>query len=961
MTQLGVAAVGVGQDRSPASLEKGEEVVYNEANGSDRSTDVDFTWTEEEETRVRRKLDRVIVPLTTLLYLMCFLDRVNVGNARIQGMAKDLDLNRGVRFNWVTSIFYIVYMFVEVPSNILLKRLGPKYYLPLLVCGFGLVSLCSAFVQSFGGLLVARAFLGVFEGGVMPGLAFFITCFYKRNELLFRIGIYVSAASLAGAFGGLLATVLARIPPWGASTMIIHTWRNIFFFEGLLTILIGLGAPFLMPSSPEECWFLTERERMIATQRLVLRGGADENEKTEVHHVKRAMLNITNYFCALGFFFINITVQGISLFMPTILKDLGWTATKSQLYSVPPYVCACVIAIAVAFISDKTNRRGIYLAIFTLPAIAGFSIMRWATDPNVKYGGIFLITIGAFPGGPGFLAWSANNAAGPAIRSVSTAYVVTLGTAGGILATWTYTSKDAPKYPTGHTINLCGQICVLILACFGIAYCKWENRQRDLGKRDDRLVGKTAAQIKDLGYRHPEFRDFVTNSAKSASPWAIENPPAAPSPPSLLSLVLTMSVTVVLGAQWGDEGKGKLADILAHESQICCRAQGGNNAGHTIVANGVTYDFHILPSGLVNPGCINVIGSGCVVHVPSFFKELEALEKHGLKTDGRIFISDRAHVVFDVHQMVDGLEEVELAGGFIGTTGKGIGPTYSTKMTRSGLRMCDLFDEKIFETKLRRIAMGYQKRFGDLLKYDVDGEIARYKELRSKLAPYVIDQIPLLASAKEKKAKILVEGANALMLDIDYGTYPFVTSSNTGLGGVITGLNLGWRSLREVIGVVKAYTTRVGSGPFPTEQLNEIGEKMQSVGHEVGVTTGRKRRCGWLDLVVVKHSHACNDYTAINLTKLDILDDFDELKVATSYSYNGQTLEGFPANPEILGQVEVQYDTLPGWKKPTTGVTNYYDLPSQARSYIEYIEKFIGVKVQWIGVGPARDHMITRS
>jgi adenylosuccinate synthase len=188
------------------------------------------------------------------------------------------------------------------------------------------------------------------------------------------------------------------------------------------------------------------------------------------------------------------------------LKDLGWTATKAQLYSVPPYVCACLIAIAVAFISDKTNRRGLYLAIFTLPAIAGFCIMRWSTDPNVRYGGIFLITIGAFPGGPGFLAWAANNAAGPAIRSVSTAYVVTLGTAGGILATWTYQVDEAPRYPTGHTINLVGQICVCLLACFGIVYCKWENKQRDQGKRDHRLQNATAAQIKDLGYRHPEFR-----------------------------------------------------------------------------------------------------------------------------------------------------------------------------------------------------------------------------------------------------------------------------------------------------------------------------------------------------------------------------------------------------------------------------------------------------------------------
>lgn len=199
------------------------------------------------------------------------------------------------------------------------------------------------------------------------------------------------------------------------------------------------------------------------------------------------------------------------------------------------------------------------------------------------------------------------------------------------------------------------------------------------------------------------------------------------------------------------------------------------------------------------------------------------------------------------------------------------------------------------------------------------------------------------------------------MLDIDHGTYPFVTSSNTGLGGVLTGTTLGWRSLKEVIGVVKAYTTRVGSGPFPTEQLNADGEKLQSVGHEVGVTTGRKRRCGWLDLVVVKHSHACNDYTSLNITKLDVLDDFEEIKVATSYSYNGEVLEYFPADLEILGNVEVKYETLPGWKgKSTTGVTSFYGLPANARAYIEFIEKFVGVKVKWIGVGPARDHMISR-
>lgn len=421
-----------------------------------------------------------------------------------------------------------------------------------------------------------------------------------------------------------------------------------------------------------------------------------------------------------------------------------------------------------------------------------------------------------------------------------------------------------------------------------------------------------------------------------------------------------MSVTVCLGSQFGDEGKGKLVDILANNADLCCRAQGGNNAGHTIVANGKTFDFHILPSGLVNPKCINLVGSGCVVHVPSFFKELEALEAHGLDTTDRIFISDRAHVVFDLHQLVDGLEEVELANSFIGTTRKGIGPTYSTKMTRSGVRIADIFDPEIFEAKLRRLAYGFQKRFGELLQYDVEVEISRYKDYRGKLAPYVVDQIPMLNSAKQQNLEILVEGANAIMLDIDYGTYPFVTSSNTGLGGVLTGLSLGWRSIREVVGVVKAYTTRVGSGPFPTEQLNKIGAKLQSVGHEVGVTTGRKRRCGWLDLVIIKYSHDVNDYTSLNLTKLDVLDDFEEIKVATDYSFEGQRLESFPANPEMLAKVDVTYETLPGWKKPTTGAKSFYELPVNARKYVDFIEKTIGVKIRWIGVGPGRENMISR-
>ncbi|KAI9891875.1 MAG: hypothetical protein M1814_002260 [Vezdaea aestivalis] len=419
--------------------------------------------------------------------------------------------------------------------------------------------------------------------------------------------------------------------------------------------------------------------------------------------------------------------------------------------------------------------------------------------------------------------------------------------------------------------------------------------------------------------------------------------------------------TIVLGAQWGDEGKGKLVDILCQNSLLCCRSAGGNNAGHTIVASGVTYDFHILPSGLINPACNNLIGSGVVVHIPSFFSELEKLEEKGLKgCKERVLISDRAHVVFDLHQLVDGLEEVELGTGAVGTTKKGIGPAYSTKAARTGVRMAEMFDEIVFERKLRALADGYKKRFGELLKYDVEEELGRFKDYRIQLAPFIVDALPLIHSAQASSVPLLIEGANALMLDLDWGTYPYVTSSSTGLGGVFTGLALNPTKISRIIGVVKAYTTRVGGGPFPTEQLNSEGDKLQSVGAEFGATTGRRRRCGWLDLVVVKHSCMINHYTHLNVTKLDILDGFDEIKVATTYMIAGEAVDRFPASLKELETVEVKYETLPGWGEKTTGVTEWGKLPDKARSYVEFIESFTGVKVGWIGTGPGRESMIAR-
>lgn len=432
-----------------------------------------------------------------------------------------------------------------------------------------------------------------------------------------------------------------------------------------------------------------------------------------------------------------------------------------------------------------------------------------------------------------------------------------------------------------------------------------------------------------------------------------------------------MPTSVVLGAQWGDEGKGKLVDILCDDVDVCARCQGGNNAGHTIVVDGTKYDFHMLPSGLINPKCQNLIGSGVVIHIPSFFSELQNIVDKGVNVDNRLFISDRAHLVFDFHQITDKLRENELSNSKttkkakIGTTGKGIGPTYSTKVSRSGLRVHHLVNDEPnawaeFEAKFRRLVETRQSRYGDF-EYDVEAELQRYKKYKEELKPFVIDSIPFIHKAIAANKKVLIEGANALLLDIDFGTYPFVTSSNTGIGGVLTGLGLPPQAINETYGVVKAYTTRVGEGPFPAEQLNEVGEKLQTIGAEYGVTTGRKRRCGWLDLVILKYSTLINGYTALNLTKLDVLDTFKEIQVAVGYKYKGKLLDSFPADLNVLGNVEVEYKTFPGWEADISKITKYEELPENCRKYIEFIEEYLNVPIKWIGTGPGREATITKS
>eukprot|EP00035_Acanthoeca_spectabilis_P004775 m.106836 g.106836 ORF g.106836 m.106836 type:complete len:470 (+) comp12724_c0_seq1:239-1648(+) len=446
---------------------------------------------------------------------------------------------------------------------------------------------------------------------------------------------------------------------------------------------------------------------------------------------------------------------------------------------------------------------------------------------------------------------------------------------------------------------------------------------------------------------------------------------AAPDPSSILN---TDGVSVVLGAQWGDEGKGKLVDILAQHADMVCRCQGGNNAGHTIKVEDTTYDFHVVPSGIVSPDCVSVIGNGVVIHLEQFFAELQHnidLDvKSGTKAmDGwekRLVVSNRAHIVFDLHQEIDGLieEERDVArttsggSGKIGTTKRGIGPTYAAKASRTGFRVADLYsDWGDFSRKFEMLLARYRIRFPKL-EVDVPATLAKTKELAERLKPFVVDTVTYVNGALNKK-KILVEGANALMLDLDFGTYPYVTSSATSAGGVSTGLGIPPRFVKQVFGVVKAYSTRVGAGAFPTELSyaeDGLGTKLRKIGKEYGVTTGRPRRCGWLDLHVLKWSNMINGYTSLMITKLDCLDSFPELQVAVGYKLDGVMLEGHPARVEDeLERVEVVYETLPGWNTAISGCRSFDDLPANAKAYVKFIEDFVGVPVQWVGVGPARE------
>ena len=380
------------------------------------------------------------------------------------------------------------------------------------------------------------------------------------------------------------------------------------------------------------------------------------------------------------------------------------------------------------------------------------------------------------------------------------------------------------------------------------------------------------------------------------------------------------------------------------------------------MVDGVKYKFHLLPSGILNPDAIGIVGNGVVIHLPSFLKEIEGLAKEGVAHEGRVFISDRAHLVFDFHQTVDGSLEDRLGRNKIGTTKKGIGPAYASKISRNGVRVGDLADWEYFEQRFRALAEHHMRSY-EGLKIDIEAELAYYKKIAPKILAMTCDTIELTNKKYNEGQRILVEGANAAMLDIDFGTYPYVTSSNPSVGSVLTGLGVSPKKLGGIYGTVKAYCTRVGEGPFPTELNVLVGEgsHLATVGHEFGTTTGRPRRCGWLDMPQLKYSITINGYTSINLTKLDVLSGLKEIPLGVAYkAKDGTILETMPASLKQLEGVDVQYETMPGWDEDISKCRTFDELPLNCKRYVQRIEELAGVPIRWIGVGPNRLDVIDR-
>ncbi len=421
-----------------------------------------------------------------------------------------------------------------------------------------------------------------------------------------------------------------------------------------------------------------------------------------------------------------------------------------------------------------------------------------------------------------------------------------------------------------------------------------------------------------------------------------------------------MSAVVITGTQWGDEGKGKIVDYLAARADVVVRFQGGSNAGHTVTVNGEEYKLRLLPSGILYPKTKCVIGNGVVLDPAVVLEEMDAMSSRGIDVSS-IKISNRAHVVMPYHKLIDELNENLRAENKIGTTKRGIGPCYIDKDDRIGIRVCDLIDREEFASKLKTILPMKNLILEKVYNHaplDFDAIVDEYSGYAQRLEPYVCDTISLLNDQLDCGKKILFEGAQATMLDIDYGTYPYVTASHPISGGVGVGAGVAPKKIDCVVGVVKAYCTRVGEGPFPTEQLNAIGDKLRECGHEFGTVTGRPRRTGWLDACVVRYAGQLSGIDYMAVTRLDILDSFDEIKMCVGYKLDGRLLNEIPASLKILARVEPVYETFEGWREPISDIRSYDELPSKAKKYLERMSEVTGIGLGIVSVGPNRDQTI---
>ncbi len=418
---------------------------------------------------------------------------------------------------------------------------------------------------------------------------------------------------------------------------------------------------------------------------------------------------------------------------------------------------------------------------------------------------------------------------------------------------------------------------------------------------------------------------------------------------------------LVVGAQWGDEGKGKVVDILAEDADVIVRYQGGNNAGHTVCIGDKTFILHLIPSGILHEDKVCVIGNGVVIDPEGFIGERDTLKKMGVNIEGRLFISEKAHLVMPYHKIIDALREERVSGGRIGTTKRGIGPAYVDKYARIGIRVCDLFDRDLLKQKIERNVAEVSRVWSEYGLENLDaGEIfERYLGYAEELKPYVKNTVYYLNGVYKNGRNILFEGAQGSLLDIDFGTYPFVTSSNPTVGGLFTGTGLPHRALDRVMGIVKAYTTRVGNGPFPSELNDAIGEAIRKNGSEFGATTGRPRRCGWLDLVVVKYAAMLSGMDELAITKIDVLDGLKEVYVCVGYEFEGRKIGFIPSRLEEFARCKPVYKHFDGWEK-TKGITDFDSLPDNAKRYIDFIERSVGVPVSIVSTGARRKETIIR-